>query len=674
MTGFPEAEFPEADSSASTDGQGILWQPSREQVAAARMTLFREYVNRQHNLVLADYDALYDWSVKEAPEFWRTLWEFCQVVGDGPAITLVEDFHRMPGARWFPEARLNYAENLLQGADDDEAIVFRNERGHTSRLTFAQLRAQVAAFAAALEADGVGIGDRVVGFLPNLPQTVVAMLATSSLGAVWSSCSPDFGVEGVLDRFSQIEPKVLVCADGYFYGGNEHDSLATVGLIRARLGTLRRTVVVCYLAQGGISESSVDKGMTSFADYLASAAGVTPNVQPKFTRLPFDHPLFIMFSSGTTGLPKCMVHSAGGTLLQHLKEHRLHCDLRQGERFFYFTTCGWMMWNWLVSGLASGATLMLYDGHPLKPGAVLWDYARDEKFNIFGTSAKYIETCAKNGLKPGQSHDLSSLRCMLSTGSPLAPESYDYVYQEVKKDLQLSSISGGTDIISCFVLGNPVLPVRRGRLQWRGLGMKVEVFDAQAKPIIGEKGELVCTAPFVSMPTGFWNDPEGRRYHQAYFDRFENIWCHGDFAELTPGGGMIIHGRSDTVLNPGGVRIGTAEIYRVVDRFDEVAESLVVGQTFQDDVRVVLFVTLREGLTLDPDLETRIREKFRAEETPRHVPAVIRQVPAIPRTISGKIVELAVRNILHGLPVENTEALANPESLSYFQSLVDELS
>jgi len=654
----------------TAEDKDILWQPSTQQVAAARITRFRERVNHRYGLDLADYEALHQWSVDEAPEFWRTLWGFCEVVGKGPGTTVVEDFQLMPGARWFPEARLNYAENLLQGQDDAEAIVFRNERGDSSRLTYSQLRAQVAAFAAALKADGVETGDRVVGFLPNLPQTVVAMLATSSLGAVWSSCSPDFGVEGVLDRFSQIEPSVLVCADGYFYGGKQHDSLATVELIRERLKTLRRTVVVSYLGKDRNSEAPFAEGLTLFTDYLAQGAGA----KLEFTHLPFDHPLFIMFSSGTTGLPKCMVHSAGGTLLQHLKEHRLHCDLHPADRFFYYTTCGWMMWNWLVSGLASEATIMLYDGHPLKPNPILWDYAQDEKFNIFGTSAKYLEACHKNGLQPGLSHDLASLRCVLSTGSPLAPESFDYVYREIKKDLQLSSISGGTDIISCFVLGCPVLPVHRGQLQCRGLGMKVEVFDGHAQPVVGEKGELVCTAPFVSMPTGFWNDPQGQRYHQAYFDRFENIWCHGDFAELTPDGGMIIHGRSDTVLNPGGVRIGTAEIYRVVDGFAEITESVVVGQNYQGDVRVVLFVALREGLTLDSSLENRLRDRIRTEETPRHVPAVIRQVPAVPRTISGKIVELAVRNILHGLPVKNTEALANPESLTYFSHMAAELS
>ncbi len=650
----------------NSDERPILWQPDATQVASAEVTRFRHFVNKTKDLDLTSYDDLYGWSVGQAPDFWQSLWNFCEVVGEGPGELIVQDFDRMPGTDWFPQARLNYAENLLQGPADGEAIVFRNERGHSRKMTFGQLRGQVAACAGALKKDGIGPGDRVVGFLPNLLETVVAMLAVSSLGAVWSSCSPDFGAQGILDRFRQIEPTILICADGYFYGGKRHDSLATVGLILEHLESIRRTVVVPYLD----SNLQAPSDLIQWDDYL-KMGGDSPL---EFYRGTFDHPLLIMFSSGTTGLPKCMVHSVGGTLLQHLKEHRLHCNLVPGDRFFYFTTCGWMMWNWLVSGLATGACLMLYDGHPLKPETVLWDYAETEKFTHFGTSAKYLESCLKGALTPRTTHQLPALRCLLSTGSPLAPETFDYVYREVKTDLQLSSISGGTDIISCFVLGNPVLPVQRGLLQCRGLGMKVEVFNSRGEALIGEKGELVCTAPFVSMPTGFWNDPQGTRFQQAYFDRFENIWCHGDFAELTLEGGMVIHGRSDTVLNPGGVRIGTAEIYRVVDQFEEVLESLVVGQDHQGDVRIVLFVALRESLTLDEDLENRLRRKIRAEETPRHVPAVIRQVPAIPRTISGKIVELAVRNILMGRPVENRESLANPESLVYFSALVSDLS
>ena len=523
----------------------------------------------------------------------------------------------------------------------------------------------MAEVASALAADGVGPADRVAGFLPNIPEAIIAMLAASSLGAVWSSCSPDFGVQGVLDRFSQIKPKVFFTADGYFYGGKSHDSLATAALLQKKLPSVVRTVVVPFRE----ANPELPGSMVSWDDYRDPSAGPVPN----YNRLPFNHPLYIMFSSGTTGLPKCMVHSAGGTLLQHLKEHQLHCDVKPGDRLFYFTTCGWMMWNWLVSGLASGATVMLFDGHPLKPAEVLWDYVRDEKISILGTSARWIAACEKAGLKPAASHDLSDLRAILSTGSPLAPESFEYVYREVKADLQLSSISGGTDIISCFALGSPVLPVRRGELQCRGLGMDVAVFDDEGRPVSGEKGELVCRAPFPSMPTGFWNDEDGSRYNQAYFDRFDDIWCHGDFAELTPSEGMISHGRSDTVLNPGGVRIGTAEIYRVVEQFDEVTDSVVVGLDKGDDVQIVLFVVLREGLVLDPNLQDSLRRRIREENSPRHVPAFIMQAPDIPRTISGKTVEIAVRNILHDRPVDNEDALANPQALDFFRTVKTEL-
>ncbi len=646
----------------------VLWTPDPDQVAAARVTQFRGEVNQLLGLSLDDYGDLHRWSVADRPGFWRALWDFTGVVGDGPGETVLVDGDRMPGARWFPEARLNFAENLLRGpdrSDEAEAIVFRGETGETRRLTFAELRKAVAGIAAALAADGVGPGDRVAGFLPNIPEAVIAMLATTSLGAVWSSCSPDFGLLGVLDRFGQIEPKVLFTADGYSYGGKSHDSLATAGKIQDKLSSLVRVVVVPFREEA----PAIVGTMVSWAEYHHQAAGPAPN----FHRVPFNHPLFIMFSSGTTGLPKCMVHSVGGTLLQHLKEHQLHCDVKPGDRFFYFTTCGWMMWNWLVSGLASGATVMLYDGHPLEPRTVLWDYARDERFTILGTSARWIAGCEKVHLQPARSHDLSALRVILSTGSPLAPESFDYVYRDVKADVQLSSISGGTDIISCFALGSPVLPVRRGELQCRGLGMDVAVFDETGRAVEGQKGELVCRSPFPSMPVAFWNDDAGRRYHAAYFDRFEGIWCHGDFAELTPSGGMIIHGRSDTVLNPGGVRIGTAEIYRVVEQFDEVVESLVVGLETDSDVQIVLFVVLRQGLELDQELKDDLRRRIRKEKSPRHVPAFIRQAPDIPRTISGKIVELAVRNILHDRPVDNLDALANPQALDFFRTLKSDL-
>jgi len=642
----------------------ILWSPDPARCAATLVTSFRDRVNERLHLDLSSYDDLYDWSVTDRPAFWRAVWEFASVVGDGPGDTILTDGDLMPGARWFPESRLNFAENLLRGPDERVAIVFRGELGETRSLTMAELRSAVARVAGGLAADGVESGDRVVGFLPNIPEAVIAMLATTSLGAVWSSCSPDFGVQGVFDRFGQIAPKVLFTADGYRYGGKAHDSLGTATKLQKELPSLARMVVVPFLEKA----PSLPGGLVSWSEY-----GERGIARPAYHRVAFDHPLYIMFSSGTTGLPKCMVHSVGGTLLQHLKEHQLHCDVRPADRLFYFSTCGWMMWNWLVSGLASRATVMLYDGHPLKPEPVLWDFAEQEKISVLGTSARWITGCEKAGLKPSETHDLSALRAVLSTGSPLAPESFDYVYRDVKADLQLSSISGGTDIVSCFALGSPVLPVRRGELQCRGLGMDVAVFDHAGHPVTAEKGELVCRSPFPSMPTGFWNDSDDARYHQAYFNRFEGIWCHGDFAELTLSGGMIIHGRSDTVLNPGGVRIGTAEIYRVVEQFDEVVDSVVVGLEGESDMEIVLFVVLREGLDLDQDLKDDLRRRIRREKSRRHVPAHIRQAPDIPRTISGKTVEIAVRNILHDRSVDNVDALANPQSLEYFRTIKTEL-
>jgi acetoacetyl-CoA synthetase len=654
---------------SGTDGEigTVLWEPSPEWVAAAQVTAFRRRAADACGVDLPDAAALYAWSVAAAADFWREVWRFCDVLGDGDTRTVLVDGGRMPGARWFPDVRLNFAENLLadrrgQAAD---ALVFRGEDGVTRRVSRRELRASTAALAAALRADGVAPGDRVAGFLPNIPETVVAMLAAASVGAVWSSCSPDFGLQGVLDRFGQIAPRVLITADGYRYNGREIGSLATAAQLRDSLPSLERLVVVPVLADA----PDLPAGATGWAEYLDTGAGA----EPVYARLPFDHPLYVMYSSGTTGLPKCMVHGAGGTLLQHLKEHRLHCDLRAGEKLFYFTTCGWMMWNWLVSGLASGATVMLYDGHPLQPRHALWDYAADERIAVFGTSARWLAACEKQGLEPGTTHDLAALRAVLSTGSPLSPESFDWVYGAVKSDLQLSSISGGTDIISCFALGSPVHPVRRGELQVRGLGMAVEVWDDAGRPLVGGKGELVCTRPFPSMPTGFWSDPDGERYRSAYFDRFPGVWCHGDFAELTPHGGMVIHGRSDAVLNPGGVRIGTAEIYRVVEQFPEVLESLLVGLERNGDVAIALFVKLAPGRELDRALKEAIRDRIRAEKTPRHVPAVIRQVPDIPRTISGKITELAVRDVLHGRDVKNRDALANPEALDHFAALRTEL-
>ncbi len=637
-----------------------LWRPNLLTVGDTRMAMFMQAMGHGR------YADLWQWSVERPEEFWSRLWDFCGAVGEKGTEILV-DRDRMPGARWFPEARLNYAENLLQRRDDSEALVFWGEDKVRQRMTRAQLYAEVARFQSFLVAAGVGEGDRVAGYLPNLPETLVAMLATTALGAIWSSASPDFGVQGVLDRFGQIEPRVLVCVDGYWYNGKAVDCLEKNAEVVAQMPSLVKTVVVPYLADrpeiGAIANAI---GWNDIAAFDAQREVI-------FNRVAFDHPLFIMFSSGTTGVPKCIVHCHGGVLLQHLKEHQLHSDVGPGDRLFYFTTCGWMMWNWLVSGLACGATLLLYDGSPFAArGKVLFDLAEAEKMTHFGTSAKYIDAAAKLGLTPGTTHDLGALRAMFSTGSPLSPEGFDWVYREIKQDILLASISGGTDIVSCFVLGNPVLPVYRGEIQCRGLGMAVNVFDDEGRPVRAQKGELVCTRPFPVMPVGFWNDPDGRKYHAAYFERFENIWCHGDFSELTAHDGVIIYGRSDATLNPGGVRIGTAEIYRQVEQLPEILESLVIGQDWppgkNDDVRVVLFVKLQEGHMLDAALVERIKKQIRDNTTPRHVPARVVQVQDIPRTKSGKIVELAVRNVVHDQPVKNVEALANPEALEFYRN------
>ncbi len=614
-----------------------LWSPRPERASATRMAALMRQTGH------ADYAGLWQWSVDQPEAFWSTIWDFCGAVGDKGSRVLL-DGDRMPGARWFPESRVNFAENLLQDRGDGEALVFWGEDKVKRRMSRAGLYAEVARFQQFLVAAGVGEGDRVAGYLPNLPETLVAMLATAALGAIWSSASPDFGVQGVLDRFGQIEPKVLVCVDGYWYNGKAVDCLEKNAEVVARMPSVVRTVVVPYLADSPAIDAI--RGAISWADLPVVPGGT----EVQFHRVAFDHPLFIMFSSGTTGVPKCIVHGHGGVLLQHLKEHQLHGDVRPGDRLFYFTTCGWMMWNWLVSGLASGATLLLYDGSPFAGGGtVLFDYAAAERMTHFGPSAKFIAAAAKRGQQPGKSHDLAALRAIFSTGSPLSPEGFDWVYREIKADILLASISGGTDIVSCFVLGNPGLPVWRGEIQCRGLGMAVDVFDDDGQPLRGGKGELVCTRPFPVMPVGFWNDPDGAKYHAAYFERFPNIWCHGDFAELTAHDGVIIYGRSDATLNPGGVRIGTAEIYRQVEKLPEVIESLVIGQDWppgkNDDVRVVLFVKLQESATLDEALIDRIKRQIRDNTTPRHVPAKVVQVQDIPRTKSGKIVELAVRNV-----------------------------
>jgi acetoacetyl-CoA synthetase len=625
------------------------------------MTSFMRDVRARWFVPISSYADLYDFSIARPDAFWTSMWDFGGIVGDRGA-RAVEHLDRIPGAQFFPDATLNFAENVLRRRDDRPALIFSGESRRFRTLTFAELYRDVARFAQALRAAGIRANDRVAGYVPNMPEAIVAALGAAAIGAVWSSCSPDFGVQGVLDRFGQIEPRVLVAVDGYFYGGKQHDLGPRVTAIADRLPTVERVVLIPYVNE----RPSVDgiRGAALWEDFT----GADDPGAVAFERLPFNHPLYILYSSGTTGAPKCIVHGAGGTLIQHLKEHQLHCDIQSGDRVFYFTTCGWMMWNWLVSALASGATVLLYDGSPFHPdGNVLFDFADTHGMTLFGTSARYIDALHKAQLAPIESHRLETLRTMTSTGSPLAPESFDYVYRDIKPDIHLASISGGTDIISCFVGGNPIAPVWRGEIQVRALGMRVEVFDDLGRSVRGQKGELVCTMPFPSMPLGFWNDPDGRKYHAAYFERFPGVWHHGDYVELTEHDGMIIYGRSDAVLNPGGVRIGTAEIYRQVEQFEEIVESIVIGQTWDNDERVVLFVRLREGLELTPELQSRIRTRIREHTTPRHVPARIVQVGEIPRTKSGKIVELAVRDVVHGRHVKNREALANPEALDQFR-------
>jgi acetoacetyl-CoA synthetase len=640
-----------------------MWTPLPERVAESNMTRFMREAGTKWGQAFRDYASLHRWSIDQPEQFWLTLWEFGGVIASERGDRVLVDGERMPGARWFTEARLNFAENLLRRRDDSDALVFWGEDRVVRRHSHAELYLQVARLAAAFRGCGLKAGDRVAAFMPNLPETVMVMLAAASIGAIFSSASPDFGVQGVLDRFGQIAPRILIAADGYYYNGKVIDCLGRVGEIVAALPTVQRVVVVPYVGDG--PDLSRIRGARTLSEFIAPFNSET---EVRFEPLPFDHPLYIMYSSGTTGVPKCIVHGAGGALLQHLKEHMLHCNIKPGDRVFYFTTCGWMMWNWLVSALASGAKLLLYDGSPLiGNGALLFDLADAEGMTHFGTSAKFIDSIAKNKLEPIRTHKLRTLRAMLSTGSPLVPEGFDYVYGKIKRDLCLSSISGGTDILSCFVLGNPNLPVWRGEIQCRGLGMAVEVLDEHGQSVLGRKGELVCTRPFPAMPIGFWNDEDGTRYHGAYFARFPDVWCHGDYCEITEHGGVIIYGRSDATLNPGGVRIGTAEIYRQVEKLEEVVESLVIGQEWDNDVRVVLFVKLREKLALDDALSGRIRQVIRENATPRHVPAKILQVEDIPRTKSGKIVELAVRNVVHGVAVKNVEALANPQALEHFR-------
>ncbi|RWX77056.1 acetoacetate--CoA ligase [Neorhizobium lilium] len=641
-----------------------LWIPSGEASRRTPLYQFMGWCAERYGKSFSGYDAFYEWSIAERADFWSGIWAFCGVKGERgvPALVNGED---MLGARFFPDATLNFAENLLLGSGEGDALIFRGEDKVRYSWSWDRLRSEVSRLQQAMSGLGIVSGDRVAAMMPNMPETIACMLAAASLGAIWSSCSPDFGEQGVLDRFGQIGPKLFITCDGYWYNGKLQDVSAKV---RAVADVLKAPVLVIpYAGDAPTLAASLGDGRT-----LDAFTSPYQEQALRFEPLPFSHPLYILFSSGTTGVPKCIVHSAGGTLLQHLKEHRLHCSLEPGEKLFYFTTCGWMMWNWLVSGLAVGATLCLFDGSPFAPdGNVLFDYAQDEKIAVFGTSAKYIDALRKSGIVPRQSHDLSALRLLASTGSPLSPEGFSFVYEGIKSDIHLASISGGTDIVSCFVLGNPLKSVWRGEIQGPGLGLSVDVWDDDGKPMRGGKGELVCTKAFPSMPLMFWNDPDGQKYRAAYFERFDNVWCHGDFAEWTEHGGIVIHGRSDATLNPGGVRIGTAEIYNQVEQMQEVAEAICIGQDWDDDVRVILFVRLANGLELDEALRQSIRTRIRTGASPRHVPARIVQVRDIPRTKSGKIVELAVRDVVHGRSVKNKEALANPEALDLFKDLED---
>ncbi|SFG63113.1 acetoacetyl-CoA synthetase [Desulfotomaculum arcticum] len=643
----------------------LLWSPSEKQVSEANITAFIRFVNEKYGKNFNSYSELYDWSITDIPDFWATMWEFCGIRFSKPYFQVVDNLDNMLEAKWFAGAKLNFAKNLLRYRDDQTALIFKSEALEPVRITYTQLYDRVARLARSLRDMGIKTGDRVAGFMPNMIETVIAMLATTSIGAIWSSCSPDFGIKGVLDRFGQIGPRVLFTANGYYYNGKAHDSLTRIPGVLKDISSIQKVVVVPYTEEK--PNISHVPNSVYFDNFISKESGL----EIEFEQLPFDHPLYIMYSSGTTGIPKCIMHSAGGTLMQHLKELLLHTNLKREDKMFYFTTCGWMMWNWLVSSLAVGATILLFDGSPFYPDSgTLFKLAQDEKITVFGTSAKYLAAVEKNGIKPGREYDLSNLRAFLSTGSPLSIESFEFVYKDIKKDLRLSSISGGTDIISCFALGNPIGSVYAGELQCRGLGMKVEAFDLNGKHVFNQKGELVCTAPFPSQPIGFWDDPDQKKYKSAYFDVYDNVWHHGDYIEINDKtGGVVIYGRSDATLNPGGVRIGTAEIYRQVETLPEVLDSLVVGQEWDNDVRVVLYVKLAESVELTDELMKKIKTVIRVNTTPRHVPAKIVSIKDIPYTISGKKVELAVRNLIHGQPVLNKDALANPEALEYYKDI-----
>jgi acetoacetyl-CoA synthetase len=642
-----------------------IWKPNESQILNANVTKFISFVNQERGLKLSNYWDLHQFSIDHSDNFWRLCADYCGAVGDFSGPERVGE--SMVDTQWFPEAKLNFAETMLSRRDEKDAIVFRGENKIELRLSFSDLYLQVAKVQSHMRSCGVGPGDRVAAFLPNHPAAIIGMLATTSIGAIWSSCSPDFGRQGVLDRFGQIEPKMIFVVDGYYYNGKAHDTIERVKSFLDDLPSVEKVVMVEYIQTytGDIENCST----------LLEITSNLPDKEVEFKQVPFDHPLYILYSSGTTGAPKCIVHGHGGTLLQHLKEQQLHADIRKDDRVFYFTTCSWMMWNWLVSALASKATLMLYDGSPFYPGAkALWDFAEAEKFTLFGTSAKYIEALQKVGFSPKSGRNLEALRGMASTGSPLSAEGYDFVYSEIKDDLHLASISGGTDIVSCFVLGVPTLPVYRGEIQAPGLGMDVQVWNDEGESVRQQRGELICAQSFPSRPVFFWRDEGGQKYYSAYYEHFEGVWAHGDFAEITKHGGVVIYGRSDAVLNPGGVRIGTAEIYRQVDKIEAVLESIVIGQEWKNDVRVVLFVKMREGQELTDSLIQEIKLVIRTECTPRHVPAKILEVGDIPRTKSGKIVEISVRDIVHGLEIKNKESLANPEALEFFKNREELLS
>ena len=638
----------------------LLWSPS--EIENSQAWKFMQEVNQKHNLKLKNFHELYEWSCQSSEHFWDLFLDFSSIIVDKGSSNILKNGANLLESEWFPDAKLNFAENLLSRRDDSDAVIFWGEDLYKTSLTYNELYAQVANLSIWLRGMGVKKGDRIAGFLPNMPEAIVSMLATSSLGAIWTSCSPDFGVQSVLDRFGQVEPKVFICVDTYLYNGKVFNCLKKNQSIILKLPSIERTILVRYVDDKPINITL--KNSTNFDDIVNTDE--SPDLI--FERFKFNDPLYILFSSGTTGVPKCIVHGVGGTLIQHKKEHNLHCDIKEGERVFYFSTCGWMMWNWLISGLASGATLMLYDGSPfLKNNEnILFDYADQEKFNIMGISAKFLDTCRKLELNPMNSHNLSSLRMMLSTGSVLNSDCFDYVYEKIKSSVCLSSISGGTDIVSCFVLGSNILPVYRGELQTRGLGMSVEVWDDLGSPVNGRKGELVCTKTFPSKPVMFWDDKAMKKYSNSYFKRYPNIWHHGDYVKLLDNGGMVFYGRSDTTLNRGGVRIGTAEIYRQVEVLEEVFESIVVEQNWDDDSRIILFVRLKEAIQLTDDLKEKIAKQIRENTSPRHVPDLIIQVSDIPRTKSGKIVEIAVQKAIHGLPIENKSALENPQVLDEY--------